>query len=174
MAHDVGEMKCAVDFRSVWDRQAPGDAMESGLVRVAEAVHRVLVNPPPTISNVTEWAKKQACWDRASRLEIEWPGNFLDELISVEEKNAAARAVRQEQKQLEGIEAQISVTKAGSKFWADALAWGRKRKLLTYAEAGILELAAQIPRKVPSEAQSERAVKTFLKLQEEGYSKELA
>ena len=173
MAHDVGEMKCAVDFQSVWDRQAPGDAMESGLVRVAETVHRVLVNPPPTISNVTEWAKKQACWDRASKLELEWPGKFLDELISIEEKNAAARAARREQKQLEGIEAQISVTKAGSEFWADVLAWGQKRKLLTHAEAGVLKLAAQIPRKIPSEAQSEIVVKTLQKLQEEGYNEEL-
>ncbi len=174
MAHDVGEMKCAVDFQSVWDRQAPGDAMESGLVRVAEAVHQVLVDPPPAISNVTEWAKKQACWDRASRLEIEWPEEFLADLISIDEKKAAAADARREHRQLEGIEAQISVTEAGGEFWAGALAWGRKRKLLTHAEAGILELAAQTPRKVPSEAQSERAVKTLRKLQDEGYDKELA
>ncbi len=172
MAHDVGEMKCAVDFQPIWDRQAPNDAMESGLARVAEAVHRVLVNPPSTISNVTEWAKKQACWDRASKLEIEWPKEFLDELISIEEENAAARAARREQKQLGSIEAQISVTEAGPEFWADALAWGRKRRLLTHTETGILTLAAQIPRKVPSPAQSERVVKTLLKLQEEGYDGE--
>ena len=173
MAHDVGERKCAVDFQSIWDRQGRSDAMESGLVRVAEAVHGVLINPPSTISNVTEWAKKQACWDRVSKLEIEWPEKFLNELISIDEKNAVARAARREQKQLGGIEAQISVTKAGPEFWADALAWGQKRKLLTHKEAGVLKLAAQIPRKVPSEAQSERVVKTLLKLQEEGYDGEL-
>ena len=169
MAHDVGEMKRAVDFRSIWDRQAPGDAMESGLAIVAEAAHSVLIDPLPTISNVTEWAKKQACWDRTAKLEIEWPKEFLDDLISIEEENAAARVARREQKQLQGIEAQISVTEAGPEFWADALAWGRKRRLLTNTEAGVLNLATQIPRKVPSAAQSERVVKTLLKLQEEGY-----
>ena len=173
-AHDVNEMGRAVDFQDIWRLQALPPAMKSALVVVAEAVHDVLVVPPSGISNVTEWAKKQACWSRVSGLAITWPRPFLDSLISNEERHDRVRAARREQRRLNSVEAQIAVVNAGPAFWAAALAWGKERGLLTPAEVGILGVAARSAGRTPTERQASRAVEALSKLQSEGYAGELS
>ena len=170
-AHDVGEKGRAVDFQGIWRRQAPTPAMEAALTLAAEVSHDTLIGPPQGLSNVTEWAKNQACWERVRRVDIAWPGSFLDELISTEERQEEVRGARREQRELNGIEMQIAVVNAGPAFWTDALAWGRDRGLLTPTELGILRVV--VVGKTPSEKQSSRAVEALNKLRLEGYTGEL-
>ena len=169
IAHDVAEQYYIVDFEAIWRRQAPGPRLAEAVGGMAEQVHDILVDPPTGISNVTEWAKKQGCWDRVRMLAVELPPMIGEELISAEEQKDAARGARRDQRQLNGIEAQIAVVNAGGEFWADALGWGRSRELLTPAESGVLEVAARIPQRTPTEKQSAKAVEVLRKLQSEGY-----
>ena len=173
IAHDVAETDRAVDFQDIWRRQAPTPPMETALITVAEAVHDVLTDPPSGISNVTEWAKKQACWERVRQLVVAWPQPFLDNLISAEERQDAARGARREQRELNGMEIQIAVVNAGPAFWADVLAWGSKRGLLTPTEAGVLRMAANRTGRTPTERQCCKAVEILSKLQSEGYTGDL-
>lgn len=173
IAHEVVEQRRAVDFESIWRRQRPSPALTDALAAVAECVHDVLVAPPAGISNVTEWAKKEGCWDRVRMLKVQLPPRFVDELISAEEQRDAAKDARRDQRQLNGIEAQIAVVNAGGRFWADALGWARSRELLTPMESGVLEIAARIPQRTPTEKQSVKTLEVLLKLQSEGYGVEL-
>ena len=174
MAHDAREAGRAVDFQEIWRRQGLPPAMGPALIVVAESVHDVLVAPPADIRNVTEWAKKQACWNRVSDLVIAWPWPFLNDLISTDERRDAARSARREQRQLNSVEAQIAVVNAGPAFWAAALAWGKKRGLLTPTEVGVLGVAAAPAGRSPTERQASRAVEALGKLQAEGYGGELS
>jgi len=132
-----------------------------------------LIDPPTGISNVTEWAKKHGCWDRVRMLKVHLPAAMARETISAAEQDAAARGARRDQRQLNGIEAQIAVVNAGPRFWADALGWGRSRDLLTPAESVVLEVAAHIPERTPTERQSIKALELLRKMQSEGYAAEL-
>ena len=171
-AHDVGEKGRAVDFQGIWRRQAPTPAMEAALTLAAEVSHDMLIGPPQGLSNVTEWAKNQACWERVRRVDIAWSGSFLDELISTEERQEEVRGARREQRELNGIEMQIVIVNAGSAFWTDALAWGSPRgPALTPTELGILRVVAA--GRTPSEKQSTKALEALSKLQSEGYTGEL-
>ena len=174
MAHDVKETGRAVDFRDIWHRQALPPAMGPALVAVAESVHDVMVAPPPGISNVTEWAKKQACWNRVSELVIAWPQPFLHDLISTADRRDAVRSARREQRELNSVEVQIAVVNAGPALWAAALAWGTERGLLTPTEVGVLGVAASPAGRTPTERQAARAVEALSKLQSEGYAGELS
>jgi len=173
MAHDVEEREQAVDFQDIWHRQVLPPTMGPALVTAAESVHEVLVAPPEGISNVTEWAKKQACWKRVSELAVVWPRPFLNHLISTDDHRDAARSARREQRQLNSVEAQIAVVKAGPEFWTATLAWGTERGLLTPTEAGVLGVAANPAGKTPTERQASKAVEALTKLQSEGYIGEL-
>ena len=144
IAHDVADQERAVNFDSIWQLQSMGAAMDEAVSTAAEQAHEVLIHPPAGISNVTEWAKKQACWERVRKLSIKWPQGFVTELISADEQRDTARTARRDQRELNGIEAQIAVVQAGGQFWADALAWGQGRKLLTAAETGVLRVC--VPR----------------------------
>ena len=169
IAHDLADQACAVDFDPIWQRQSQGSAMDEAVAIAAKQVHEVLVQPHAGISNVTEWAKKQACWERVRNLVIDWPDTFIQGLISTQEQRDTARTARREQRELNGIEAQIAVVKAGGQFWADALTWGRTRRLLTPTETGILGVAARVPTQTPTDKQSSRALEILGKLHAEGY-----
>ena len=173
IAHDVTDQERAVDFDSIWRRQSQGSALDEAVAVAAEQVHEVLVHPPVGISNVTEWAKKQACWERVRNLAIDWPDAFVEGLISAQEQRDTARTARRDQRELNGIEAQIAVVNAGGQFWSDALAWGRARRLLTPTETGILGVAARVPTRTPTDKQSSKAIEILGKLHAEGYSEEL-
>ena len=173
IAHDVTDQERAVDFDSIWRRQSQGSALDEAVAVAAEQVHEVLVHPPVGISNVTEWAKKQACWERVRNLAIDWPDAFVEGLISAQEQRDTARTARRDQRELNGIEAQIAVVNAGGQFWSDALAWGRVRRLLTPTETGILGVAARVPTRTPTDKQSSKAIEILGKLHAEGYSEEL-
>ena len=173
MSHDVTAIKKAVDFLAIWNEQSLSEAMESALAMVAKSVHDVLIYPPSGISNVTEWAKKQACWNRVQDLKIKWPKNFLDELITGEEQKDLKREGRKDQKVLNDIEAQTAVVNAGGEFWQKVLSWGEERKLLSDRDASILKTASRIPVKMPSDKQSLAIIEILSRLQEEGLVMEL-
>ena len=174
LAHDVTAQNRAVDFEAIWRQQSPGSTLEDAMAIAAAKVHEVLVQPPAGISNVTEWAKKQACWERIRSLDVDWPHAFIEGLISAEEQRNTARTARREQRELNGIEAQIAVVNAGPQFWMDALEWGKAKHLLTPTETGILDVATRVPTQTPSDKQSSKAIEILAKLHSEGYPKELS
>lgn len=168
MGHDCEQYEEFVDFDTIWQAQGISRNMVAALALVAEAVHDVLVSPPAGISNVTEWAKQQACWARVKALEIEWPGPWLDELVGKDRIKADKQAGIKDQKLLNGIDAQSMVVSAGGQLWEQLSAWGQARKLLSPTELGILRVAASVPMKIPSEKQALKAIESLRKLRSEG------
>src|SRR5262249_7597570 len=68
LAHDIEQMKLAVDLDAIWKAQTISEAFTDALVIATKLVHDVIVTPIGGISNVTEWAKQQACWTRVMAL----------------------------------------------------------------------------------------------------------
>ena len=172
IAHDIKERGLAVDFQGIWRQQVPSPEMMEALAVVAEAVHDILINPPPGISNVTEWAKKQACWMGVLEIDVSWSPTFLGDLISNDARRDTERRARRDQRELNGIEAQIAVVKAGPGFWSKALEYGVERGLLTPAEEKIFRMLAD-GRKTPTDKQSLKATEALRNLQSEGFPDEL-
>ena len=139
----------------------------------AAAVHEVLINPINATSNVTEWAKQQACWNRVMALQVNWPEALEHELLTSREHAEASRAAVRDQQELNGIEAQTAVVTAGPEFWMRIKEWGVSKGLLSPDDSGVLDVAKSIPDRIPSERQSERAIEILHRLQDEGCQLEL-
>lgn len=169
IAHDVAKLNLSIGFEKVWKLQALSPNFISGLEMASKAANEVLTDPPAMTRNVTEWAKNQACWNRVKSLEINWPEPWLDELLTGSDQKDEKRSAVKEQRVLNGIEAQAAVVKAGGAFWQAARAWGAARKILTPMEAGILDVAAAIPDRLPSDKQSLKAIDALRKMIAEGY-----
>lgn len=168
MSHDCEQRDEFVDFDAIWRVQGISEEMGAALALVAEAVHEVLVSPPAGISNVTEWAKQQACWARIKALKIDWPEAWLGELVGKDRIKEGKRAGIKDQRLLNGIEAQSVVVSAGGQLWEQLGAWGQSRKLLSPTELGILRVAASVPMKIPSEKQCLKVIESLRKLRAEG------
>lgn len=168
LAHDVAASELSVDFNAIWKKQRVSDAMKEALTVVATEVRKVITNPQSNISNVTEWAKQQACWARVMSLKIDWPAEWLEELIGKAEINAQKQSAVKDQRVLNGIEAQTMVFNAGGAFWREVIGWAQSRDLLSPKESGILNTAAVIPAKIPSELQSIKTLEILRRLHAEG------
>jgi hypothetical protein len=69
------------------------------------------------ISNVTEWAKKPNCWDKARELDIELPEDLENELVSPGETRIRKKEAKKTQEIDNTVKAQTRVVELGHNFW---------------------------------------------------------
>lgn len=146
-----------IDFQAVWNAQGLSDGLLEALRVTSAFVNEDIINPPQGISNISEWAKKDACWtriqNRLDELDGRLPEPFLEELVSLTEQKSEERSAKKVQKIDNGINSQTRVFEIGAAGWSKILADTNARKSLTPKEIGILQIAAQIPGKIPTERQ---------------------
>jgi hypothetical protein len=68
--------------------------------------------------NISEWAKKQACWAELTKRKVEYEADFIDTLIDPAEAMAIKRDVRKERQARSGVEAQREAILQGGDYWS--------------------------------------------------------
>ena len=154
VVHDAEARGQVIDLDLVWRMQNTPAELERALLAAGEAANDVITNPPAGIRNMSEWAKKQACWSMLSKRQVAYGPGFESNLIDPEEARATKRDKRRENEETDGIEAQRMVVEQGPDYWSQWLAYGQSVKQLNSREAGILQACTMLPRRVPSEKQS--------------------
>ena len=161
-----------VDFMRIWNSQALPESLVDALAISAKYVNDDISQPPQGISNISEWCKKDGCWQRLQagigKLEKQLPEKFWSDLVSVDEQKAEASTARKIQKIDNGIDAQKKVFEIPAEKWSMLLREGVNRKFLTPKEVDILKIAEQIPNKIPSEKQCLVLIKVLEKAASEG------
>jgi hypothetical protein len=87
----------SLDFQKIWQRQGIDPLLYDAIGRVGRLVQDDLTRPPEKTSNISEWAKRDACWQRlmSKRPDVEKllkPG-FSSNLIAVDPSNKSATRV---------------------------------------------------------------------------------
>lgn len=148
----------AFDCMRVWNRQDITPATVQAIEITAKLVHDDITYPKGGISNVTEWCKKEACWQglqaKTDALMTMLPSRFFAELISAEEAEDVLRSAVKTQRMENGIEAQKAVFEIPAETWANILAQGQEKGLYSPKEVGILQVATQMPARIPTEKQA--------------------
>jgi hypothetical protein len=110
-----------------------------------------------TFSNISEWAKREACWTRMLEHMVEFadlvPEEFDGECLSRDEHLAEKRSARSTQKLDNGIEAQTKVFSIPAAKWNEIHDILAAKRLLTPKEIGVLKIAMQMPMKIPTDRQ---------------------
>lgn len=158
----LGEMtkrrKVTIDFQRVWNTQTLDRVLEDALATIAKAVNEDVTHPPSGISNISEWCKREGCWTRLSGQADEFakllPEEFWEGVVSTEENRDEARTARKTQKIDNGIEAQQQIIAIPATTWRTLSKEMNAKRLLTPKEVGVLNVAVQMPQKIPTEAQS--------------------
>ena len=158
----------SIDFLSIWNRQGVTPAFERALGQAADAAHEVLMHPGEGYRNISEWAKQPKCWNAVKQVQVRWDDGWVSELISAEEEKDIKSEGAREQKELNGIEAQSIVVEAGARFWKSVLTWCKREGEATDKELSILQCAASIPAKLPTDKQSIILVDLMARLQKGG------
>ncbi|MEI5688949.1 AIPR family protein [Sphingomonas kyungheensis] len=158
VVHDANVRGRVVDLDTVWRLQRVQADLERALLAAAEAANEVITSPPAGIRNMSEWAKKQACWAELAKRAVVYDPSFDTAIIDREALRAVDRDTRVAKRELNGIEAQREVVNQGGKYWSQLLAFGKSIGKLPPKEAGILQACASLPGRIPTEKQCIAAV----------------
>lgn len=64
-----------IDLIKIWDSQSLDPVLSDAIETVCAKVYEIITAPPGG-ANITEWCKKEACWDRIKDLDITLPDGF--------------------------------------------------------------------------------------------------
>lgn len=159
-----------LDLKGIWTTQGVSANLDNQLTLIAKAAFDVIVSPGHGFQNVTEWCKKEICWQRVRESDVQINRALIRELVGQDETRAAKKSARTEQQMNSGIEAQTSVVNLGAAYWSKLGEWGRQKKLLSANDEKLLKVATKIPKTIPTDWQSVLLLAIMQRMEEEGFS----
>ena len=167
--HALKAAERSLNFDLIWRQQDLPPALAAVLASIAELVRPAVTRPDSVVANVTEWAKKQACWARVQEIEFDLPDDLEPVLLDASEKKVQIKEAKSLQRLDNGIDAQARVLALGSEHWSRVAEYARERRLLSPADHSVLNIAAKRGA-LPTEKQSVRLMEMLSTLQEDGFS----
>lgn len=159
-----------VSFKSIWQKQALSPAWVSQIEDAAYVMYQHLISKDRGIENVTEWAKRETCWDQAQKLQYTLQPIFVSELQSKYDAVEDKKTARSSQKLANKLNALVEVVNYGSEGWEYLDAWDKLHTVMTPSERHLIQLAKNMDGGlITSERQCSRVLKVLNKCRLEGF-----
>lgn len=133
------------DLAQVWARQGIDGALENCIRNLAIAVQKAILSPPQGMTNVGEWSKKEACWEKIRQISVSCTDQIEQWIVSKEDFKKAKADGKKLGMQDDGIGLQktvLDLTTGG--YWAALLKWPQTSSLLLPAERNLVIKASTI------------------------------
>lgn len=170
LAHHIKQQGKYFDFLAVWNTQKLSDETSEVLRVISQTIYDEMIDPPSGVANISQWAKKEGCWQSMQNLPIEISDLFLDELIGKQDIAAEKKEAKKVQRIDNGIEAQKLVFKiADQGKWCEVKQFGIENEVLSQQETDLIDIACAIPNKVPTEKQALKIINAYHNIEEIGY-----
>lgn len=157
-----------LNFLKIWNIQNIYDELKEQLEITAYEVFKFISKPIGT-AMITEYCKKEICWEYAQKENWTLTSNFVNTLINKNENFHEMAQEKKSQKEIDLINIQTNVIQLGDDYFKSALIFGTNLKLLNETEISFLKTACDFKRKIPSEKQCEKIIKIINKLKDEGF-----
>lgn len=167
------DLNKTIDFKYIWNNQKINDALEKQLLITTRETFDFINRDDRLTLNVTEWCKKETCWERAKNENFTLLDEFISSLVDVSDEKSDETNAKKERKVINQLNSEIEVITLGEDYWKNALDFGLANKLLTPMEEDLLKIAANFTKnnRIPSTKQSSIILEIREKLLEEGLSK---
>ena len=169
LSYTVEKQRKYLNFQKIWETQeVPKDIYEAIKV-ISEKVNESITNPSEGSANITQWCKKDACWNIVKELKI--PIQLTSSmLLEKEEARYIKKQNNKEKKLLTKAEIQIYVMKVEMKIWTQVYEYYRDRKGLkiSFTQLDILKKWATGKMDYLSEKQSIILYELLKQLVQEG------
>lgn len=171
LAHEVGRQARGgvFDFDAIWEAQAVSSAVVEECLRIGEKVQTVMLSDSRPVQNVTEWAKREACWDLVKAMPHDLSSEMLSALGSRERAVERKKAAVQTQKVDNGIDVQMLVVAKQASEWVALESFASENRLMSDKSAGILAMVTGRKPGFPTEAQCRVLVQLLQSAKDAGY-----
>lgn len=143
-----------LDFDLIWSKQALPWYLEEILALMAKNVYEVLTSENRENANVTQWCKKEACWNEVKKIQFQLPHEIQRCLIPITEIKETEKEAVQFQKVSSEVEMQQKVLAYSSDQWRKVYSFLESKKLAHNGELRDLRIATKIPNLIPTSKQS--------------------
>ncbi|MBB6599608.1 AIPR family protein [Luteimonas sp. MC1825] len=131
------------DLAKVWEQQEADESLLQVFKRAAVLAQRALLDLPEGSSNVGEWAKKEACWEKVAAISFSLDKTAIEWSIDKEEHKSEARGAKQQGVQDDGISLQQQILgKSVNGYWQALLKWGSVNDYVFGPELELVRRAA--------------------------------
>lgn len=162
----------SIDYRSIWNRQGLSEAWEKQIIVLSKTMYEFLIDEKRPVENVTEWAKREACWELAKKMPITLLPEFVKELSYKDTIREQEKDARKEQRQTNKINAMVEVANFGVENWKYLLQWNKTHSVLQPTDISFVNAAIAMEKgKFPSEKQCAVILKVLEKARLEGFPK---
>lgn len=156
--------KLDINLKDIWNKQRMYEELVNQCVVTSKEVYDYLTGERE-VQNVTEWAKREKCWQNAQKQTWTILPDFENSLVAlVKEKKSEINIAT--------VDSMNFVVGKDPEFWIEMTNWGKRFLYLTPKEAGLLEIASKIHSqgKIPTERQFAEIVKIHNNLVSKGFA----
>lgn len=165
--HEISKTEFCFDFGKVWQSQNVADAVMENLLEIADTITYYFMDKQ---TNVSEFAKRESCWQEIQNLSITLHGSIKPFLRYKDDAKDEQRSAQQTQKDLNKIHVLQYVVEKGEQYWWKLRDWDDGKHILSPKERGVLDIACKISLgKIPSDAQAKVLVAAEKRAIEEGF-----
>lgn len=174
LAHLINKQypSSALDLQIIWNKQEVPGVISNQVSIVAKFVLDSITDPSRGVANVTQWCKREACWDRIKDLDIVLDDNIESVLINIQNVKTEQRRAKKDQRLVTGIEAQTKVVNYGAEYWKELLAFIAAKKIPFHSEVDALKIACNMPAKLPNSIHSQKLLALLDRAISEGWKED--
>lgn len=171
LAHSIASQGggARLDFAAVWNRQHPSEALLNSCLDIAHLCFQVLTAEQRPIQNVTEWAKREQCWDLVRKVPYSLTAELAGELVPADAVAQVHKDARATQRIDNTIAAQTKIFEIHGDEWKRVHAFCRENRLLSPSDNDIVGLMTGARPRVPSERQAVRLLDIHQRAQDSGF-----
>jgi len=159
-----------LDLMLIWNRQSVPEQVGKILIALAELVLLKITDPSRKVANVTQWCKRNDCWDEVKKISLDIPAEIESCLITIDEQKAAQKSAKKEQKVVNEIQVQTTVVNYPVDMWKKLSEFVVRNHIVTSTDVSALTIACQMPFKIPNTYQCKRLLALLKKASAEGFN----
>lgn len=159
-----------LDLMLIWNRQSVPEQVGKILIALAELVLLKITDPSRKVANVTQWCKRNDCWDEVKKISLDIPAEIESCLITIDEQKAAQKSAKKEQKVVNEIQVQTTVVNYPVDMWKKLSEFVVRNHMVTSTDVSALTIACQMPSKIPNTYQCKRLLALLKKASAEGFN----
>ena len=153
-----------LDLSIIWNKQFQPDTewlfIDDQLEKITEYVYERITNEDRLTANVTQWCKRDACWEDVKKnCNIKLTTSIENMIIDEETTIQINKDAKQDQDIVSDMEAQTAVIEYGSEFWKSVYAFTITHKIGAPSTIVALKQAIMIPHRIPNPIQAKALLK---------------
>ena len=163
-----------LDLVLLWNKQSLPEPVGNNLLALSAVVFDKITDSNRRVINVTQWCKRNECWDSIKRISFILSKDLKNCLVTNDEAKEGERRAKKEQKVTNGINDQAEVVKHPVDMWHKLLDFvvAKKRLATSEDDRTALTVACKMPSRLPNPYQSKLLLDLLEKAEEEGFHPE--